>query len=256
MTATPAPVTTAPPSALRSARFYITSRRNSLCGYCNVWQDDKFKGYEELTPDPAREILDQLHEIGVRYVDFTGGEPVLHPHIDEIVQYAKSLGMAVEITSNGIRFAKRIDAIVPYVDTMNVSLDTLKPDRYRAERGRGGGPLALRAGEPGHHLLLHDVRVLRRTGHRPRRQPDRAEAQADRAERQADRPRPGSAHHRRLRVDQRRAAAPAPRHGGPGPAPTDSPHAIRRRGAAIRLRDQSKPNNQSGQSGQRSACAH
>ncbi|MEE1752159.1 radical SAM protein [Streptomyces sp. SP18CS02] len=135
MTATTELTTTAPPGRLQSARFYITFRCNSLCGYCNVWQDDKFKGYQELTPDRARQILDELHALGVRYVDFTGGEPVLHPHIDEIVQYAKSLGMAVEITSNGIRFAKHIDAIVPYVDTMNVSLDTLRPDRYREIRG-------------------------------------------------------------------------------------------------------------------------
>ncbi|MFC4030777.1 radical SAM protein [Streptomyces polygonati] len=136
MTADPALATiTAPPGSLQSARFYITFRCNSLCGYCNVWQDDKFKGYEELTPDRARRILDEMYALGVRYVDFTGGEPVLHPHIDEIVQYAKSLGMAVEITSNGIRFAKHIDAIVPYVDTMNVSLDTLKPERYQAIRG-------------------------------------------------------------------------------------------------------------------------
>lgn len=125
----------APQGRLQSARFYITFRCNSLCGYCNVWQDDKFKGYEELTLERARQILDELYEIGVRYVDFTGGEPVLHPHIDGIVQYATSLGMKVEITSNGIRFAKHIDAIVPYVDTMNVSLDTLRPDRYRQIRG-------------------------------------------------------------------------------------------------------------------------
>ena len=135
MTATPAPATAAAPGSLRSARFYITFRCNSLCGYCNVWQDDKFKGYHELSLEQACQVLDQLHGLGVRYVDFTGGEPVLHPHIDGIVQYAKSLGMAVEITSNGIRFAKHIDAIVPYVDTMNVSLDTLKPERYREIRG-------------------------------------------------------------------------------------------------------------------------
>ncbi|MFI1712009.1 radical SAM protein [Streptomyces litmocidini] len=121
--------------SFESARFYITFRCNSLCGYCNVWQDDKFKGYEELTLEQGRRILDELHALGVRYVDFTGGEPVLHPHIDGIVQYAKSLGMTVEITSNGIRFAKHIDAIVPHVDTMNVSLDTLRPERYRAIRG-------------------------------------------------------------------------------------------------------------------------
>ncbi|NUO46752.1 MAG: radical SAM protein [Streptomyces sp.] len=132
-TATTAPSTDR--AQITSARFYITFRCNSLCGYCNVWQDDKFKGYEELTLDKARQILDELYELGVRYVDFTGGEPVLHPHIDGIVQYAKSLGMAVEITSNGIRFAKHIDAIVPYVDTMNVSLDTLRADRYRQIRG-------------------------------------------------------------------------------------------------------------------------
>ncbi|WP_030760634.1 radical SAM protein [Streptomyces griseus] len=126
---------TPPAGPFESARFYITFRCNSLCGYCNVWQDDKFKGYEELTLDQGRRILDELHGLGVRYVDFTGGEPVLHPHIDGIVQYAKKLGMTVEITSNGIRFAKHIDAIVPYVDTMNVSLDTLRPERYRAIRG-------------------------------------------------------------------------------------------------------------------------
>lgn len=135
MTASIAPTTATTPGLLQSARFYITFRCNSLCGYCNVWQDDKFKGYEELTLERARQILDELYELGVRYVDFTGGEPVLHPHIDGIVQYAKSLGMAVEITSNGIRFAKHIDAIVPYVDTMNVSLDTLRPERYRQIRG-------------------------------------------------------------------------------------------------------------------------
>ncbi|MFI1522690.1 radical SAM protein [Kitasatospora cineracea] len=123
------------PGSLQSARVYITFRCNSLCGYCNVWQDDKFKGYHELSLEQACQVLDQLYGLGVRYVDFTGGEPVLHPHIDGIVQYAKSLGMAVEITSNGIRFAKHIETIVPYVDTMNVSLDTLKPERYREIRG-------------------------------------------------------------------------------------------------------------------------
>ena len=135
MTTSTAPLPDTTPGPLQSARFYITFRCNSLCGYCNVWQDDKFKGYEELTLERGRQILDELHELGVRYVDFTGGEPVLHPHINGIVQYAKSLGMTVEITSNGIRFAKHIDAIVPYVDTMNVSLDTLRPERYRQIRG-------------------------------------------------------------------------------------------------------------------------
>jgi MoaA/NifB/PqqE/SkfB family radical SAM enzyme len=129
--------TATPQARFHHARFYITFRCNARCGYCNVWQDQKFAGYHELPVERIRKSLDELHGLGVRYVDFTGGEPVLNRNLGDAVRHAKSLGMAVEVTTNAMRFAGQIDDIVPFVDTMNISLDTLDPARYQAIRGVG-----------------------------------------------------------------------------------------------------------------------
>jgi MoaA/NifB/PqqE/SkfB family radical SAM enzyme len=119
----------------RHARFYITFRCNARCGYCNVWQDPVFFGHTELGPDDLCRALDDLRELGVEYVDFTGGEPALHRQLSVAVRHAKRLGMATEVTTNAIRFAADADDIVPYVDTLNISLDTLSAERYHAIRG-------------------------------------------------------------------------------------------------------------------------
>lgn len=120
---------------LRHARFYITFRCNARCGYCNVWQDPVFFGHDELSPDDLRRALDQLRELGVEYVDFTGGEPALHRHLAVALRHARSLGMRADVTTNAIRFAGQADDIVPYADTLNISLDTLSAERYHAIRG-------------------------------------------------------------------------------------------------------------------------
>lgn len=119
----------------RHARFYITFRCNARCGYCNVWQDPVFFGHDELQPDDLRRALDQLRELGIEYVDFTGGEPALHRHLAVALRHAKQLGMRADVTTNAIRFAGDADEIVPYADTLNISLDTLSAERYHAIRG-------------------------------------------------------------------------------------------------------------------------
>jgi MoaA/NifB/PqqE/SkfB family radical SAM enzyme len=119
----------------RHARFYITFRCNARCGYCNVWQDPVFFGHDELAPDDLRRALDELRALGVEYVDFTGGEPALHRHLAVALRHAKQLGMRADVTTNAIRFAGDADEIVPYADSLNISLDTLSAERYHAIRG-------------------------------------------------------------------------------------------------------------------------
>lgn len=119
----------------RHARFYITFRCNARCGYCNVWQDPVFFGHDELEPDDLRRCLDQIRALGVEYVDFTGGEPALHRHLAVAVRHARQIGLRVEVTTNAIRFGRYADDIVPYVDTLNISVDTLSAERYHAIRG-------------------------------------------------------------------------------------------------------------------------
>jgi MoaA/NifB/PqqE/SkfB family radical SAM enzyme len=119
----------------RHARLYITFRCNARCGYCNVWQDPVFAGHLELDADGLRRCIDQLRSLGVTYLDVTGGEPALHRQLAVAVQHAADLGMTVEVTTNAIRFTPVMDAVVPYVATLNVSLDTLSAQRYHAIRG-------------------------------------------------------------------------------------------------------------------------
>ena len=119
----------------RHARLYITFRCNARCGYCNVWQDPVFTGQPELDADGLRRCIDQLRSLGVTYLDLTGGEPALHRQLTVAVQHAADLGMTVEVTTNAIRFTPVMDAVVPYVATLNISLDTLSAQRYHAIRG-------------------------------------------------------------------------------------------------------------------------
>ncbi|GGW63364.1 hypothetical protein GCM10010503_45540 [Streptomyces lucensis JCM 4490] len=123
------------PTRFRHARLYLTFRCNSRCGYCNVWQDPVFDGHRELTADGLRRCLDELAELGVTYLDITGGEPSLHRELSTAVRHAHDLGMTVELTTNAIRFAPQAADVVPLVDTLNISLDTLSAERYHRIRG-------------------------------------------------------------------------------------------------------------------------
>ena len=70
--------------------YYVTYRCNATCSFCDIW--------EQPSPlidlgDAARN-LDDLRRLGVRIIDFTGGEPLLHPQIGELLAMAKERGLA------------------------------------------------------------------------------------------------------------------------------------------------------------------
>lgn len=120
-------------------RFYITYRCNSRCCYCNVWQEKKFRNVAELEYDEAKELIRQCYEAGIRYIDFTGGEPTLHKDLVRLVRYAKSLGIKTEVTSNCVSgWTEQLMETARDTDKFNVSLDTLNQDTYELVRGVNG----------------------------------------------------------------------------------------------------------------------
>ena len=54
-----------------------------------------------MAENEGYKLLDQLADEGVEKVNFVGGEPMLHPHIEAWIIYAKRLGMVTSIVSNG-----------------------------------------------------------------------------------------------------------------------------------------------------------
>lgn len=121
-----------------AARLYVTFRCNSRCEYCNIWSDQKYKGKLELDEAEGARLIKELHEAGVRYIDFTGGEPTLHKGLKASLELSKALGIKTEVTSNGTggRTARnRLLECLPWIDKFNISLDSLNPARYRKARG-------------------------------------------------------------------------------------------------------------------------
>ena len=118
-----------------SCSYYVTTLCNAKCGFCNIWEGaaaDKPK----LLPTPdCQRIIAGLKKIGVKYIDFTGGEPLLEPRTLELLEYAKSLGIKTGLVSNGFVFPKYADRVAGLVDSISFSLDSADPDRHNASRG-------------------------------------------------------------------------------------------------------------------------
>lgn len=83
-----------------SIAILLTQRCNARCLHCDIW---KAQGAEE-TPSLAqlRGTLAVLrHWLGPVEVSFTGGEALLQPYTLELVEYGASLGLFVELLTNG-----------------------------------------------------------------------------------------------------------------------------------------------------------
>lgn len=94
----------------------------------------------DLSHEEGRHLLDELAGSGVRVVIFSGGEPLLRPDLFELIEYARSLGISPQLSTNGVLIdeatAARLAGIgVAYV---GISIDGL-PGFNDGYRGMEGG---------------------------------------------------------------------------------------------------------------------
>ena len=74
-------------------------------------------------------------KLGVKVVDFTGGEPLLHRQIDELLREAKKAGLITTITTNGLLYPKYASRLRGLVDMLHFSLDSPNRDEHDKSRG-------------------------------------------------------------------------------------------------------------------------
>lgn len=79
-------------------QFEVTHACNNDCIFCH----NDLRRADWITLDTAKKVLDNLNENGVFQVIFTGGEPLLHPELLEMMSYAKKLDMEVGLITNGV----------------------------------------------------------------------------------------------------------------------------------------------------------
>jgi cyclic pyranopterin phosphate synthase len=120
---------------VRDLRISVTDRCNLRCTYCMpaeglAWLPrDEVLTYEELAR-VARICVERWAFDGIR---ITGGEPTLRADIESFVEMLATLGVDLAMTTNAIRL---VDLAVPLraagLDRVNISLDTLRPETFRA----------------------------------------------------------------------------------------------------------------------------
>lgn len=111
--------------------YYLTYRCNAKCGFCDIWEQPS----PYVTLEHVRANLRDLKKLGVKIIDFTGGEPLLHRELPEILTLAKELGFITTITTNSLLYPKQAESIAGLVDMLHFSLDAANAEQHDRMRG-------------------------------------------------------------------------------------------------------------------------
>jgi len=89
---------------LNQIYFYLTEGCNLRCRHC--WIAPKYQSegnsYPALDLDLFKSIIEQAKPLGLTGVKLTGGEPLLHPQINEILEYIQTQELRVTVETNGV----------------------------------------------------------------------------------------------------------------------------------------------------------
>jgi SynChlorMet cassette radical SAM/SPASM protein ScmF len=122
--------------------FYLTEGCNLRCRHC--WIAPKYQGgsdcYPSLTVGLFQSIIEQARPLGLSGVKLTGGEPLLHPQIREILEIVRREELRLTVETNGVlctpELASKIAACKnPFV---SVSLDGADAETHEWVRGVPG----------------------------------------------------------------------------------------------------------------------
>jgi heme d1 biosynthesis radical SAM protein NirJ len=133
----------------------LIRRCNLTCKHCYATSADKdFPG--ELSTEQVFDVMQNLHDFGVRVLILSGGEPLMRPDIFEISQRAKDMGFYVGLSSNGTLIDEtNIEQIVDLgYNYVGISIDGMRDTHDKFRRKLGSYDAALRGVR-----LCHDAGI-------------------------------------------------------------------------------------------------
>jgi cyclic pyranopterin phosphate synthase len=144
-------------------RVSVTDRCNLRCFYC-LPADAQFPFGDRafLSPEEIERIVGSLVRLGIRRVRLTGGEPLVRKDILDIVRRIKSLpGVEnLALSTNGTELPRLApDLAAAGVDRVNISIDSLDPEVFRAITRSGELEEVWRGVEAALAAGLHPVKL-------------------------------------------------------------------------------------------------
>jgi len=121
-------------------RISVTDRCNLRCTYCMPERGMTFlPGSAMLSFDEIVRVAGVARSLGVDAVRLTGGEPLVRRGLDRLIGRLSDLGFAdLSLTTNGMLLTPVLPALIAAgLTRVNVSCDSLRPERFAAIRRRG-----------------------------------------------------------------------------------------------------------------------
>jgi GTP 3',8-cyclase len=126
---------------VRDLRISVTDRCNFRCSYCMPldkyeWIDKK----EILTFEEITRLATLFVGLGVEKIRLTGGEPLVRQNLDRLVGKLSAIQGLKDLclTTNGALLGEKIQALkLAGLRRINISLDSLDPDKFRQITKRG-----------------------------------------------------------------------------------------------------------------------
>jgi cyclic pyranopterin phosphate synthase len=139
----------------KKLRISITDRCNMQCIYCMPTdnKNDKpvisrqgnsekwFPLSETLSDEEFVRISRIMARLGIEKIRVTGGEPLLRPSLEKLISSLSRIKgiKSVSMTTNGLSLSEKAKELKESgLQSVNISLDTLKPERYKAMTGMDG----------------------------------------------------------------------------------------------------------------------
>jgi MoaA/NifB/PqqE/SkfB family radical SAM enzyme len=127
--------------------LYVTGACQARCVYCYVemvgendgltaeQKKTKRESEREFTLEEWKQAIDSLYDRGMRFVALAGGEPLIYPKIDELIEHIASKNIFFNLSSNAFLIDRHIDAARAAAE-VSISIDG---DMVANDKNRGAG---------------------------------------------------------------------------------------------------------------------
>ncbi|HEX6134177.1 MAG TPA: GTP 3',8-cyclase MoaA [Longimicrobiales bacterium] len=131
-------------------RVSVTDKCNLRCVYCMPAEGLPWLGRSELLSyEEIARVVSDMAALGLRRVRITGGEPLVRKDLPRLVEMLRAIDAIddIALSTNAVLLKQQARALRDAgVDRVNVSLDSLRPERIDAIARRPGSHTAILAG--------------------------------------------------------------------------------------------------------------
>lgn len=109
---------------LPTLNFHVIEQCNMACRFC--FAKYRIRRADHLSVEGAREVITQAAELGIEKVNFAGGEPLLYPHLGDLLTHTSALGLTTSLVTNGSLLTRHwLERHARVLDLVGISVDSV-----------------------------------------------------------------------------------------------------------------------------------